>query len=518
MKVRAKACALAGLVALVTAASTAAAHIGSPDTWFEGKAGPYPIRVVVRAPGVVPGLAEIHVRVLEGAARRVTAQPWAWDARAGGAPPPDVARPVPGDSQLYSVNLWLMAAGSYGVHVHVSGDRGWGMAVVPVQAVATRRLPMDRGLTAVLIALALFLLAGLVTIAGAAVRDGVLPPGEYADARGIRRSRLAMATSAVLLGLGLFGGRAWWDRVDRAYAEGIYKPFHAVASVVDSAGAPWVRFAIDDPRWRGRGWTPLLPDHDKLMHLFLVRTPDLGAIAHLHPLPRDSASFEAALPAIPAGHYRVYGDIVHESGFAQTLTTEVEVRGGAESAGVSATDPRSDPDDSWFAGSTVADSAAEPAFTLDDGAVITWDRGPKPLVAAQERPLLFRATEPDGSPATLEPYLGMVAHAIVTRADGEVFAHLHPIGTVSMASQMALTMRTPADSIPGSLGRRMSENAWHERHIPAPAGDGGAFSIPYAFPRSGRYRIWVQVRHRGAVRTAAFDATVAPAEAHASRR
>ena len=30
------------------AAAPARAHVGSPDTWFEGKAGPYPVRVVVR--------------------------------------------------------------------------------------------------------------------------------------------------------------------------------------------------------------------------------------------------------------------------------------------------------------------------------------------------------------------------------------------------------------------------------------------------------------------------------------
>ena len=495
-------------MALAVAASTAEAHVGSPDTWFEGTAGAYPIRVVVRAPGVVPGRAEITVRVLEGTPRRVTVQPYVWDAGSGGAPPADVALPVPGDRQLYSVNLWLMVAGSYGVHVHVSGDRGEGMTVVPVQATATQRLPMDRGLTLILLALTLFLVLGLVTIVGAAVRDGVLPPGEPPGPSGIRRARLAMAGTALLLGLALFGGRTWWNAVDRAHAEEIYRPFHAVASVVDSAGAHWVRFTIDDPRWGGRRWTPLLPDHGKLMHLFLTRVPDLDAIAHLHPVARDSTSFESRLPAIPEGRYRAFADIVQESGFAHTMTAELDLDGRVAPPRGSKPDSRSDPDDSWFVGAAAADSSA-PRFRNDDGAVVTWDRGPGPLVEGRERPLRFRVTEPDGAPATLEPYLGMVAHAVVERLDGEVFAHLHPVGTVSMASQMALTMRTPADSVPGSLGRRMSEHAMHE---PAsmPEAEGGAFSIPYAFPRSGRYRIWVQVRHRGAVRTAAFDATVEP--------
>jgi hypothetical protein len=35
-------------------------------------------------------------------------------------------------------------------------------------------------------------------------------------------------------------------------------------------------------------------------------------------------------------------------------------------------------------------------------------------------------------------------------------------------------------------------------------------SIPYAFPKSGRYRIWAQMKHDGRIMTAAFDAHVIP--------
>ena len=41
----------AGIVAGATALAVAlSAHVGSPDTWFEGTAGPYPVRIVVRSP------------------------------------------------------------------------------------------------------------------------------------------------------------------------------------------------------------------------------------------------------------------------------------------------------------------------------------------------------------------------------------------------------------------------------------------------------------------------------------
>jgi hypothetical protein len=37
---------------------------------------------------------------------------------------------------------------------------------------------------------------------------------------------------------------------------------------------------------------------------------------------------------------------------------------------------------------------------------------------------------------------------------------------------------------------------------------GSEVSIPYAFPKAGRYRIWIQVKRAGQVVTGAFDAEV----------
>jgi hypothetical protein len=136
---------------------------------------------------------------------------------------------------------------------------------------------------------------------------------------------------------------------------------------------------------------------------------------------------------------------------------------------------------------------------------------------------------PDGSPARLEPFLGMAGHAVLRSDDGAVFAHLHPIGTVAMASQMALEMRTPADSMMGTLGRRMSEpgagmpgmagmtHGPAAMHAPGSALRTaallpGEFAIPYGFPRPGHYRLWVQVKRAGHVQTAAFEVNVLPAK------
>ena len=40
-----------------------AGHVGSKNVFFIGNSGPYPVSVVVRPPDVVPGLAEISVRI-----------------------------------------------------------------------------------------------------------------------------------------------------------------------------------------------------------------------------------------------------------------------------------------------------------------------------------------------------------------------------------------------------------------------------------------------------------------------
>ncbi len=41
------------------------AHVGSPDVFFQGDAGPYRLFVTVRVPLVIPGIAEIEIRARE---------------------------------------------------------------------------------------------------------------------------------------------------------------------------------------------------------------------------------------------------------------------------------------------------------------------------------------------------------------------------------------------------------------------------------------------------------------------
>ena len=157
------------LLASLLAALPVRAHVGSPHIIFEGKAGSFPVRVVVRQPDVVPGLAEISVRVLTGSPTRVTVLPLHAGSGRGGAPRADVAVPVPGEPGLYQAALWFMVRGAYGVEVAVEGESG-GSLLVPVNSVATVQRPLPKWLGWVLGVLGLGLVGAL---AGIGVTDFV---------------------------------------------------------------------------------------------------------------------------------------------------------------------------------------------------------------------------------------------------------------------------------------------------------------------------------------------------------
>src|SRR5258708_38500942 len=38
------------------------AHVGSPDVYYQGQAGPYTVQITIRPPQVIPGVAAIEVR------------------------------------------------------------------------------------------------------------------------------------------------------------------------------------------------------------------------------------------------------------------------------------------------------------------------------------------------------------------------------------------------------------------------------------------------------------------------
>lgn len=492
----------------------ATGHVGSNNVFFSGEAGPYPVSVVIRPPEVIPGLADISVRVAGEGVERVTVQPVRWDAAPeGGAPPPDVAVPVPGDPDLYAAELWLMTVGAYRVEVAVEGTLGTGEVSVPVTSVMLGVLDMPWGLGWLLLVLALLLLAGAVSIIGAAVREGQLTAEETVGPRRRRRARVAMAVAAVAVSGCLYFGFQWWEAVDRRARSGIFQRLAVEGAVVRDGGAPTLEIAITDPSWLGRNWSPLVPDHGKLMHLFAVGSADMGAFAHLHPVPVDSATFRAPWPDLPPGEYRIYGDIVHESGFAQTVvdTITVDAAALASFAGAAEASPGSPPDadDSSWTGAPVPLALAGPQAeaTLADGSILEW-RGDAELRVDEETVLAVAVWDPDEKPARLEPYMGMRAHAALTRDDGAVFVHLHPAGTISMGSLAVLAPDAAMAGAGGMPGETADPRDATTGGARAGSAAGAVVEFPFAFPEPGDYTIWVQVRRDGRVLTGAFQATV----------
>src|SRR5256886_13145392 len=216
-------------------------------------------------------------------------------------------------------------------------------------------------------------------------------------------------------------------------------PLHATAPVrrAGGGGGRVLRLAIDDTSWTGpkRQWTPLVPDHGHLMHLFLVRDATLAAFAHLHPLPLDSTTFETSLPPLEPGRYRAYADIVHESGFAETLVATVDLD---ERAG---TWRPTDPDDAWTKENGKRETGN--VVGLADGSTMIWDKSPAPILVDHDAPLHFVVTDPSGRPARLEPYMGMAGHATMPPADGAVVRHLPPAGAVSPPARETLALPAP---------------------------------------------------------------------------
>lgn len=507
---------------LLWLALPAAAHIGSPNVIYEGRAGPHPVRVVVRPPEVVPGLAEISVRTLGPGVTHVAVLPVHWRAGKVGAPPPDVAQPVRGETNLYTATLWLMSPGAYSVHVQVEGPGGSGEVMVPVNNFATVRKQMAPGFAAMLLGLGVFLFIAAVRLVGAAWGESVLPPGEEI-ARPVRvRSAVAMTASALLFTSMIVGGKTWWDTVDRDYRNNrLYRPLPLDATVRITNGLPVLRLEVDTRDGGQRHWTPLVPDHGKLMHLFLIRDEAPDTFAHLHPIQRAGRVFEAALPPLPPGRYSVIADVTHETGFAQTLTAKADLpeppenfvnvprRAGASDplCGVpvrraSGNDAATafDPDDSWHFGDPLPVSSPN-TCRLASSYVMQWERSGA-LQTKHEATLLFKVFKPDGSPAPLEPYIGMPGHAAVRRADGGVFAHLHPVGTISMAAQETFARRE---------ARREQAASPASAAPPHVAASTNTVSFPYEFPSAGKYRVWVQVKCDGRVLTGVFEAEVASA-------
>ena len=462
---------LAAVLLAALPSARASAHIGSPTVFLDGMAGPYRLLITVKPPYAIPGVAEVEVLATGGdvAELRIVPLPLTGPG-AQFAPVPDVAKRSSQDPRLFTGSLWMMEAGAWQVRVTATGAKGDGQMAVPVPTLPSATLEMGAPLKALLVSLMLLLCGGFVAIVATIAREAGLEAGAEPDAPRRRRGRIAGIAATAIVAAAVFLGNLWWGAEAQAYARYVYKPLEAHATV-RSGGA--LAIELKDPGWiRTRRLDDFVPDHGHLMHLFMV-SPALDRFWHLHPEQAAAGTFVQALPAVAAGTYELFADVVHQSGISETATARLETGelGGAALTG----------DDSRWPGGQVAGR-------------IVWEQQGEPIIAGRPKTFTFRVEDEDGRAARdLELYMGMPGHAVFIKRDRSVFAHIHPGGSVPPA---ALAIASPSGD---------TAHGMHEAVLPA------VVSFPYGFPEPGEYRIFVQVKRGGMVQTEAFDALVEPA-------
>ncbi|WP_069169968.1 hypothetical protein [Streptomyces griseus] len=215
-----------------------------------------------------------------------------------------------------------------------------------------------------------------------------------------------------------------------------------------------LRFSIQDAD--GHKLTAYRREHGKELH-FIVASRDLTVYRHLHPTRAADGTWTTSADLPAAGAYRAFADFepAVEGAESLTLGADLAVSGAYAPAAVPAP----------AAGAKVDDYEV----TLTGG-----------LQPGRSGELGLEVTR-NGKPVTdLEPYLGAYGHLVALRSGDLAYLHVHPEGE-------------PGDGTT-KPGPRVSFTA--------------------TAPSVGTYRLFLDFRHEGKVRTAAF--TVEAGEAATS--
>jgi hypothetical protein len=136
--------------------------------------------------------------------------------------------------------------------------------------------------------------------------------------------------------------------------------------------------------------------------------------------------------------------------------------------------------------------------------------------------LRFEVQDQNGKPATdVEPYMGMAAHAEIMSSDLQVFAHIHPSGSVPMASLMMVSSKSDSTAKPmqgmdmSGPAMNMSDPSMNMSGMNTSMNMSAStaplspeLSMPYGFPTPGHYRIFLQFKRANKIETAHFDTVV----------
>jgi hypothetical protein len=528
------------------------AHVGSPGVIFEGMMGDFRVLANVDPPDVIPGTAMVSVILPDNPdGVSLEARPVYWSAGLMGTPTADPLMPVPGEPDKYEGEMWFMQFGTSSVQILLTLDGETYEALVPVMAVATAQNEMPKELGIALTALGAFLVILLVTIFSSAMGDSIRQPGLERSQKGQRKRVIGTVIGTIIVGLALWGGKTWWDAEANFYNESLYQPLTAESQFIKSDDGNYLHFKVDSSELKigyiTRKLSYMVPDHGKLMHLFLIRKHDLDVFAHLHPTRIDTLNYKVKFPPLPAGDYHVFADVTRYTGFSETIVSDLVVPESGNFQLVSNTDMVLGRDDTYTFSNPVGNKplvldgdimvCGKPGIMTDlpGGYSAMWETETGKFEAGRLYSLDFALFDPEGEPAQLEPYLGMMGHAVVLKHDGSVYIHLHPTGTYSMGSQQMLferfgTGKVGFENLPGKLSfidsvdqvlayldalpdaERDSLLMGDMQHLPyiddPEHEDHSMVRFPYAFPQPGDYRIWIQVKINGKIVNGAFDVEV----------
>ena len=473
------------------------ADIGHYNFTFEGEVFGNTVRALVKPPGVVPGVANITIKTFSQSIDSIKIKPVKWHGKIDsyphlkigpqGAPPSESMNKLEYMSNFYEGELWLMDFGAYNINIEFFKNGNAEIINIPINSIATQINPMTIQTSSILFCFMLLLLFGATNIITIAYRESTTPYNKEIKSEKIKQSKIVMLGSFCILIFILYTGNEWWKNTEKDYRENLYVPMDNEVQLVSNDKQDILQILFTDELWLGGMVPDLMPDHGKIMHLYLIKEDHLQ-LCHLHPRRNliNSNLFEVVLPDIQYGKYNLYMDVTFESGFSTTLINKVDynidnIKKNKSNYLIS------DKDDSY-----ISDA---PKHQLK------WLNEKKYFNINEDINLTFQAQSIGGDPSDIQPYIQMGGHGAILKEDNSVFIHIHPIGTISMASQELYNQNDEIENSgicyfgsPDDSLKTYFENKKSIVNFP-----------PLILDKPGDYIMWIQAKSEEEIITQKFD-------------
>jgi hypothetical protein len=478
------------------------ADIGHFNYIYEGKVFNNPVRIIIKAPGVVPGLADIVVKTFDHSVDEIFVTPIAWKEKNNwdaitsgpqGAPPPDLMAPIRGEKNTYQAELWLMDFGAYNIQINITKNNQSEVLNIPINSIANQITPMTRGVSTILFLLMILLVAGLSNIITVGYRESTLNNLKELTNRRIKKSYLVQLGSLTLISFLLYFGNDWWTYTEQLFMQNLFKPLENQVKIINNESQHILQIFITDEDWNSGRISDFIPDHGKIMHLYLINK-NYEQLCHIHPKRNKDRNnlFEVVIPPIEYGEYHVFMDVVLESGATQTLTNTVNYNINNINFKNKQEILSIDDDDSYI--------SPNPNYTFK------WANKRNKYLVNNEIELDFYITDNLNQSVALEPYIQMGGHGAILDESANTFIHIHPIGTISMASQELYNQEynisksgicyfgTPNDSLI-NYSNLYNKNSF----LSFP---------PVILSKPGKYFMWIQGKSNNEIVTEKFEFNV----------